>query len=124
MILGKDQETAVIGHQVQAIILVAEAPSDPTVPYRALPGSGRKGQKGYPLIAPGGDVPKGFADLAQSPQVVIGLHSFLETPLFGRKNGPDKDFFQVQDNHPDQVNEAQGTQPHIPHPSEFVHNYA
>ena len=37
------------------------------------------------------------------------LHSLLETLLFGRNDGPDKDFPQVQDNHLDQVDETQGT---------------
>jgi hypothetical protein len=123
MLLGKDQQTAVIGHQVKATIRMAEVPSDPTLPYRALLGSGRKGRKGYPVIAPVGYAPKGFADLVQRPHVVIGLHSLPEMRLFAREKGPDKDFPQVQDNHPDQVDEAQSTEPYIPHPPETVQNY-
>lgn len=124
MILREDQETAVIGQKVQAIILMAEVPSDPTLTDRALPGSGRKAQKGYPFITPGGHVPKVLADFGQSSQVVKGLHSLLETLLLRRENGPDKDFLQVQDNHPpDHMDKAQRVQYHIPHPSGNVQNY-
>jgi hypothetical protein len=61
--VGQDQKTAVVDHELQAIILMAEIPSDPAIPCGALPGCGGKGEKGYPCIAPGSHIPKGLTDL-------------------------------------------------------------
>src|SRR4030066_1271739 len=100
MILWKDQEPAVIGHQVQAIILMAEVPSDPAIACGTLPGCGGKAQKSDPPIVPGSNVPKGFADLGQETQVMMLLHQFLVIWLFERTNRADNDFLQVQDTQP------------------------
>jgi hypothetical protein len=43
---GQDQKPAVVGDQVQAVVLVAEIPPDPGVTRCALPGSGGKTQQG------------------------------------------------------------------------------
>src|SRR4030042_4141144 len=124
MILRKDQETAVIGHQVQAIILMAEVPSDPAIPCCTLQGCGGKAQKSDPFIEPGGDVPKGFADLGQKTQVMMLLHLFLVIWLFRWTNRADNDFLQVQDTQPpDEVEDMQRTHPFVRHLEEFVQNY-
>jgi broad specificity phosphatase PhoE len=56
----------------------------------------RRAGSGYPFIAPGDHVPQGFADLGQRTRVMISLHQFPITMLFGWANGPDKDLPQVQ----------------------------
>jgi hypothetical protein len=38
--------------------------------------------------------------LRQGPQAMMFLHQFLITRLFGRINGPDKNFFQIQNGYP------------------------
>ena len=87
MVLGQDQKPAVVGDEVQAIVLVAKTPPDPGVTCRALPGRGGEAQQGQPLAMPGGDIPQGVADLRQCSQVVMRLHQRLEAPLFGRRHG-------------------------------------
>jgi len=57
MPLRQDQKTAVVGQELQTILLMAEAPSDPAIPCPAFPGCGGKAQKGDPFIVPGGDTP-------------------------------------------------------------------
>ena len=79
MPVGQNQKPAVVGQQVQAVILVAEIPADPPIPNRALPGCGGKAQQGNPLIVPGDDIPQGFANLGQRPQVMMRLHQRLIT---------------------------------------------
>jgi hypothetical protein len=100
MVLWQDKKTAVVGHQLQTIILVAEVPADPAIPCLALPGSDGKTRKRYPFIAPGGHIPNGFADLRKRTQVMMLLHLFLVMLLFETTNGPDMDIQQVQDIHP------------------------
>jgi hypothetical protein len=108
MPIGKDQETAVIAHQVQAIILMAEVPTDPAVTCRTFPGRGGKAQKSNPVIVIGGSIPKGFADLGQRTQVMMLLHLFLVMGLFEGTNRPDNDFLHIQGNQPpDEVDEMQ-----------------
>jgi hypothetical protein len=82
MILWKDQETAIIGQQVQAIILMAQVPSNPPVPCCTLPGWGGKAQKSDPFIMPACEVPKGFADLGEETQIMMLLHLLLKMSLF------------------------------------------
>ena len=53
MVTRKNEKTAVVGHQVQAIILMAEVPADPAITRCTLPGGGGKAQKGDPFIVPG-----------------------------------------------------------------------
>ena len=100
MPVGQDEKAAVIDDQLEAVILMAEVPTDPTIPCSALQGRGGKAQKGYPLIAPEGNVPEGFADLRQGTQVMMLLHQFLITLLFEWTNGPDKNLSQIQNSYP------------------------
>ena len=100
MPVGQDEKAAVIDDQLEAVILMAEVPPDPTIPCSALQSRGGKAQKGYPLIAPEGNVPEGFADLRQGPQVMMLLHQFLITLLFEWTNGPDKNLSQIQNGYP------------------------
>jgi len=117
MVFWEDQEAAVIGHQVQAVILMAEVPSDPAIPCCTLPGRGGKAQKSYPFILPGGQVPKGFADLGQGTQVMMLLHLALVTWLFRVTHGTDSDFLKVQDTQPqDEVDGVQRTGASLPYP--------
>ncbi len=74
MPVGQDEKAAVIHDQLETVILMAEVPPDPTIPCSALQSRGGKAQKGYPLIAPEGNVPEGFADLRQGAQVMMLLH--------------------------------------------------
>ena len=104
----QDEKAAVIDNQLQAVILMAQVPTDPAIPCSALQGRGGKAQKGYPLIAPSGDVPKRLADLGQRTQVMMLLHQFLVMLLFEWANGPDKNLPQVQ-----------GSSPHMKHDSDF-----
>jgi hypothetical protein len=96
----QDEKAAIIDDQLEAVILMAEVPSDPPISCSALQGRGRKAQKGYPLISPEGNVPEGFTDLRQGPQVMMLLHQFLITLLFGWSDGPDKNLSQIQNGYP------------------------
>ena len=100
MPVGQDEKTAVIDDQLEAVILMAEVPPNPTIPCSTLQSRGGKAQKGNPLIAPGGNVPEGFADLRQGTQVMMILHQFLITLLFEWTNGPDKNLSQIQNSYP------------------------
>ena len=53
----QNQKTAVIGQQLQAVILMARVPTNPPIPNRAFPCRRGKAQQCQPLIAPRGDVP-------------------------------------------------------------------
>ena len=75
---------------------MAQVPTDPAIPGRALQGRGGKTQEGHPLIAPSRDIPERLADLGQRTQVMMVLHEFLVPRLFQGKNGPDKNLPQVQ----------------------------
>jgi len=96
VVLGQDQKSAVVGDQVQAVVLVAEIPSDPGVTRRALPGRRGEARQGQPLPVPGGDIPQGVADLRQRPEVVTGCHQGLEAVLLIRSNGLKDDLSEVQ----------------------------
>jgi len=100
MPVGQDEKAAVIDDQLEAVILMAKVPPDPTIPCRALQRRGGKAQKSYPLIAPEGKVPEGFADLRQGTQVMMLLHQFLIALFFGRTNRPDKNLSQIQNGYP------------------------
>ena len=100
MPVGQDEKAAVIDDQLEAVILMAEVPPDPAISCSALQSRGGKAQKGYPLIAPEGNVPEGFADLRQRTQVMMLLHQFLITLLFEPTNGPDKNLSQIQNGYP------------------------
>ena len=96
MPLGQDEKTTVIDNQLQAVLLMAQVPTNPAIPGSALQGRRGKTQEGYPLIAPSRDIPERLADLGQRTQVMMLLHQFLVTLLFHWKNGPDKNLPQVQ----------------------------
>jgi hypothetical protein len=100
MPVGQDEKAAVIDDQLEAVILMAEVSADPVISGSALQSGGGKAQKGYPLIAPEGNVPEGFADFRQGTQVMMLLHQSLIALLFGRTNGPDKNLSQIQNGHP------------------------
>src|SRR4030042_920732 len=100
MPVGQDEKAAVIDDQLEAVILMAEVPPDPTIPCSVLQSRGRKAQKGDPLIAPEGNVPEGFADLRQTTQVMMLLHQFLIMLLFEWTNGPGKNLSQIQNSYP------------------------
>src|SRR4030042_7004534 len=100
MPVGQNEKAAIIDDQLEAVVLIAGVPSDPTIPGSALQSRGGKAQKGYPLIDPEGNVPEGFADFRQGTQVMMLLHQFLITLLFEPTNGPDKNLSQIQNGHP------------------------
>jgi hypothetical protein len=120
MVVWKDEETAVVGHQVEAIKLMAEVPSDPALPCCALPGGCGKSEKGNPRIFPACDIPKGFTDLGQRAQVMMLLHQFLKWLFFAGKNRSENDFRQVQKMPPDEWVERQHNLS-IHHPERIVH---
>src|SRR3990172_62653 len=97
MPVGQDEKAAVIDDQLEAVILMAKVPSDPTIPCSALQSRGGKAQKGHPLIAPEGNVPERLADLGQRPQIMMLLHQFLITLFFAWTNRTDKNLSQIQD---------------------------
>jgi len=100
MVIRKDQKTAVIGHQMKPIILMAKVPAYPAIPCCTLQGRCGKTYKGDPLIVPADHIPQGLSDLGQSPQVMMLLHKHLIVCLLGRANRAHNDFFQVQDDQP------------------------
>jgi hypothetical protein len=67
----QDQKTTIVGQQLEAVILMAEVPTDPAIPGRALPSGGRKAEQSYPVILPGAYIPEGFANLGKRPQIVL-----------------------------------------------------
>src|SRR5437870_13404202 len=66
--VGKNQKAAIVDHQLQAGILLAEAPTDPAIACRALQCRGRKAQQRDP-IAP-----------ASSPRTKAFLQSWSNGP--------------------------------------------
>ena len=100
MPVGQNEKATVIDDQLEAVILMAEVPADPTISCSALQSRGGKAQKGYPLIAPEANVPEGFADLRQGAQVMMLLHQSLVTLFFERKNEPDKNLSKLQNGYP------------------------
>jgi len=81
VVVGEDQEAAVVGDEMQAIIRVAEIPTDPGIPRATLPGGGGEAQQDHPLARPGSDVPQRMTNLRQCPQVMMRLHQALEAFL-------------------------------------------
>jgi len=99
MVLGQDQKAAVIGDQVQTVVLMAEIPANPPIPRGALPGRGGKAQQGQPLVAPSRHIPQRVADLRQRSQVMMGLQQRLKTRLVGARYGLKGDLAKVQAQH-------------------------
>src|SRR5439155_15651302 len=79
---------AIVDHQLQAGILLAEAPTDPAIACRALQCRGRKAQQRDPLLPPARHVPKRFSNLGQMAQVVMLSHELLVARLFAGMNEP------------------------------------
>ncbi len=74
---GQDEKPAVVGQQMQAIILVPVRPPDPAVPRRAFPGSGRKAEQRHPFGLPDGHVPEGFANLGERAQIMMRVEELV-----------------------------------------------
>ena len=91
----QDQEPAVIGDQVQAVVWVAETPTHPALPHRAFPGGGGKAQQRDPFLAPGCHVPEGFTDFRQHAQILMPLPQGLITRCFTGPNRAHVEFFHV-----------------------------
>ena len=111
MVARQDQEPTVVGHQVQAVELIAEIPANPRVTRGTLPGRRREAQQRHPLRAPGGDIPQGVADLRQGPQVMMGLHQRLEARLLPHCNGLQGHLAQI---HPQTLAPATSCPPFYP----------
>ncbi len=96
VVVGEDQEAAVVGDEMQAIILVAEIPTDPGIPRATLPGGGGEAQQDHPLARPGSDVPQRMTNLRQCPQVMMRLHQALEAFLLESSHRLQMNFAKVQ----------------------------
>ena len=78
---GQDQEAAVVGEQVLAVVLRAEVPADPAVAGAALQRRRREADQRHPVAAPARGVPQRLADLRQRAQVVVRRHQALVAPF-------------------------------------------
>ena len=97
MMRRQDQEAAVVGDQMETVVLITGRPANPAIPRRALPGRCREAQQGQPLRVMPRHIPQGMADLRQRPQVMMGLHQRLEARLIsGAINGTYGDLAKVQ----------------------------
>ena len=67
----QDQEPAVVGEQVLAVVLGAEVPADPAVARAALQRRHRKAEQRQLLAAPVRHIPQRLADLRQRAQEVV-----------------------------------------------------
>ena len=77
----QDQEAAVVGEQVLAVVLGAEVPADPAVAGAALQRRRREAGQRHPLAAPTRAVPQRLADLRQRAQVVVRPHQAPVAPF-------------------------------------------
>ena len=77
----QDQEAAVVGEQVLAVVLRAEVPADPAVARAALQRRRREADQRHPRAAPARGVPQRLADLRQRPQIVVRLHQLPVAPF-------------------------------------------
>ena len=75
---GQDEKPAVVGQQMQAIILVAVRPPDPAIPHCTFPGGGRKTEQRHPFGLPAGYVPEGFANLGERAQIMMRVHELVK----------------------------------------------
>ena len=78
---GQNQEAAVVGEQVLAVVLDAEVPTDPAVAGGALQRRRREARQRHPAAAPRRRVPQRLADLRQRAQIVVRLHQALVAPF-------------------------------------------
>src|SRR5271166_1577345 len=87
--VGKNQKAAIVDHQLQAGIVLAQAPTDPAIARGALQCRGRKAQQRDPLLPPACHIPQRLADLRQIAQVVMLAHELLVAGLLAGTNQPD-----------------------------------
>lgn len=78
----QDQKPAVVGQPFQPVVLMAEAPPDPTVTRGTFQGGGGETEDGDPLITKSGDIPDGFAYFWQGLEVVMRMHQLLKALFF------------------------------------------
>ena len=71
---GQNQESTVVGNPVQAAILDAKVPSDPTITYAALQRRCRQAQLRDPLLTPRRHIPNRLANLIQRAQIMVARH--------------------------------------------------
>ena len=91
----QDQEAAVVGEQVPAVVLGAEVPADPAVAGAALQRRRREAGQRHPLAAPARGVPQRLADLRQRAQVVVRPHQALVAPFVLRRHRLDGNLAQL-----------------------------
>ena len=82
----QDQEAAIVGEQVLAVVLRAKVPTDPAVAGAALQRRRREADQRHPPVAPARGVPQRFADLRRRPQVVVRRHQLPITPFRRRRH--------------------------------------
>ena len=99
MPVGQNTKTAVVHHQLQAIILMPEAPSDPAIPGCALQCLSGKGDKSHPFTTPGSYVPKSLSYFRERAQVVVRFHQALILLFFGWPHRPENNFLHVHNAH-------------------------
>ena len=95
----QDQEPAVVGEQVLAVVLGAEVPADPAVPSAALQRRRREAEQRQPLAAPVRDVPQRLADLRQRAQEMVRRHQLPAATFVPRRHRLDRYLAQLQ-SHP------------------------
>ena len=91
----QDQEAAVVGEQVLAVVLRAEVPADPAVAGAALQGRRREADQRHPRAAPARGVPQRLADLRRRAQVVVRPHQLPIAPFLLRRHRLDRHLAQL-----------------------------
>ena len=81
---------------MQAIVLMAEIPADPTVTGRTLPRRGTENQQRQPAIVPSGYIPQGMANLGQRAEIVMGIQKRSKACFLARNHGTQNDLAKVQ----------------------------
>jgi hypothetical protein len=92
---GQDEKAHVVADQMQAIVLVALIPADPTIARRTFPSRSADHQQRRPLPAPRRHIPDGVTDLRDRAKVVMRLKQRLEARLLSDADRPQCDLFQV-----------------------------
>ena len=91
---GQDQKAAVVGDQLEPVVLGAQVPANPPVAHAAFERCRRQAHLRHPPPAPSGDVPQGFADLGQITQVVMAGHLLAIAPMLGARDRAQTQFCQ------------------------------
>ncbi len=92
----QDEKAAIVGNQMQAILLVTPVPADPTIAGRAFSDRGADHQQCQPLPLPGGDTPERVADLRHRTQVMMHVEQRAETRILVNRDRSQHDVAQVQ----------------------------